>query len=365
MPDLSPGDSVAGTLFVTCGSGLAGAALAWLVAVATAQLGRRHRLEFLTLVDRFCRRAWICTVFLLAVLIAAQSVPVAGGWSRLAGTAVVASTAWLLVRGLHAGEAVIFARLRVDMEDNRRRRRARTQVTLLRRILAATVVLVAVCAVLMSFPGLRTFGTSLLASAGLAGVVAGLAAQTTLGNVFAGLQLAFTDAVRIDDVVVVEGEWGRVEEITLTYVVLHLWDERRLVLPTGYFTTTPFQNWTRTQSRILGAVVLHLDYATPLTELREFTRSVIEASPLWDGKDWVLQVVDTTESTMVVRVLASAYDGPSAWDLRCDLREALLGWLQEHHPHALPVHRLRTQPAQLVPGAQRRLDDVSRAGARS
>jgi small-conductance mechanosensitive channel len=180
----------------------------------------------------------------------------------------------------------------------------------------------------------------LLASAGLAGIIAGLAAQTTLGNVFAGLQLAFTDAVRIDDVVVVEGEWGWIEEITLTYVVLHIWDERRMVLPTSYFTATPFQNWTRTQSRVLGSVVLHLDYETPLEPLREQARKVIEASPLWDQKDWVLQVIDTTETAMVVRVLASAHDGPTSWDLQCDVREALVTWLRENHPESLPRHRL-------------------------
>jgi hypothetical protein len=192
----------------------------------------------------------------------------------------------------------------------------------------------------MTFPELRTFGASLLASAGLAGIVAGLAAQTTLANIIAGLQLAFTDAVRIDDVVVVEEEWGWIEELTLTYVVVHIWDERRLVLPTSYFTTTPFQNWTRTQARLLGAVILHLDYATPLAPLREFAHQVISASPLWDGKDWVLQVTDTTDTTMVVRVLASAADAPSAWDLRCNIREALIVYLQQNHPQSLPVTRI-------------------------
>jgi small-conductance mechanosensitive channel len=262
-------------------------------------------------------------------------------WQRLASIVLIAAVTWLAVRAMRAGEQIIVARLRTDVADNRRVRRARTQVTLLRRIIDATFVLVGLSAILMSFPSLRTFGASLLASAGLAGIVAGLAAQTTLGNVFAGLQLAFTDAVRIDDVVVAEGEWGWIEEVTLTYVVLHVWDERRIVLPTSYFTTTPFQNWTRSQSRVLGAVTLYLDYATPLHELREHARTVVEASPLWDQKDWVLQVIDTTEKAIVVRVLASAHDAPTSWDLRCDIREALVGWLQENHPQALPVDRMQ------------------------
>jgi len=156
------------------------------------------------------------------------------------------------------------------------------------------------------------------------------------------MQLAVTDALRIDDVVVVEGEWGWIEEITLTYVVVHIWDERRLVLPTNYFTTMPFQNWTRHQARLLGSVILHLDFATPLTALREHARQVIEASPLWDGQDWVLQVTSTTETTMVVRVLASAKDGPTSWDLCCEIREALLVFLQEQHPQAMPARRLIT-----------------------
>jgi small-conductance mechanosensitive channel len=215
----------------------------------------------------------------------------------------------------------------------------------LRRVVAAAVILLGLGTALMTFPELRTFGASLLASAGLAGIVAGLAAQTTLANIFAGLQLAFTDAVRIDDVVVVEDEWGWIEEITLTYVVLHIWDERRLVLPTSYFTTTPFQNWTRTQARVLGAVTLYLDYATPLTALREHAEAVIAASSRWDRRDWVLQVTDTTETTMVVRVLASAVDAPTAWDLRCEIREALLTFLQENHPESLPVQRVLIDPA--------------------
>ena len=328
------------SLVIVASAWLGAGIIAWVAGQVTFRIGRRHDLPSMVALDRSCRQAWVATAMAVAVLIAANVRELATGWLRAAIIALIAMACWLLVRLLVVGEQLLLSRLPMDVEDNRRVRRARTQVTLLRRVLAAVVIVLGFGACLMTFPELRTFGASLLASAGLAGIVAGLAAQTTLANMFAGLQLAFTDAVRIDDVVVVEDEWGWIEELTLTYVVLHIWDERRLVLPTSYFTTTPFQNWTRTQARLLGAVILHLDYATPLGPLREYAHQVISASPLWDGKDWVLQVVDTTETTMVVRVLASAADAPSAWDLRCDIREALIVFLQQNYPQALPVTRV-------------------------
>jgi small-conductance mechanosensitive channel len=325
-------------------AGFIAAAVAWVIGHLLARIARRADLPSLVALDRSCRQAWVLTVAAAAVLVTAHGLDLDSGWVRAADIMLIGSACWLLVRVLVVGEQIVLGRLRVDVEDNRRIRRARTQVTLLRRVVAAVVIVLGLAAALMTFPELRTFGASLLASAGLAGIVAGLAAQTTLANMFAGLQLAFTDAVRIDDVVVVEDEWGWIEEITLTYVVLHIWDERRLVLPTSYFTTTPFQNWTRTQARVLGAVTLHLDYATPLTALREHAEAVIAASPRWDGRDWVLQVTETTETTMVVRVLASAVDAPTSWDLRCEIREALLTFLQQNHPESLPVQRVVLDP---------------------
>lgn len=331
-------------------AGFIATAVAWVAGHLIARIARRADLPSLLAVDRHCRRAVVVTVAAIAVLATMHGLGLSAAWRRAAVLAVIGATSWLLVRLLDVGEQIVLGRLRVDVEDNLRVRRARTQITLLRRVSAAVVIVLSLAAGLMAFPELRTFGTSLLASAGLAGIVAGLAAQTTLANMIAGLQLAFTDAVRIDDVVVVEEEWGWIEEITLTYVVLHIWDERRLVLPTSYFTTTPFQNWTRTQARVLGAVVLHLDYATPLAPLREHAEAVIAASPRWDRRDWVLQVTDTTETTMVVRVLASAVDAPTAWDLRCEIREALLTFLQENHPESLPVQRVLVDPVPAPPG---------------
>ena len=321
-------------------AGALAAAAAWLVAWVSAWIARRAEVEAMASVDRACRSAWVATVAAVAVAVATHAVGLGEGWQRTTVIVLIACACWLLVRVLVVGERILLARMPIEVADNRRVRRVRTQVTLLRRVTAAVVIVLGLATCLMTFPQLRTFGASLLASAGLAGIVAGLAAQTTLANVFAGLQLAFTDAVRIDDVVVVEGEWGWVEEITLTYLVLHIWDERRMVLPTSYFTSTPFQNWTRSQARILGAVTLHLDYAAPLAALREHAEAVIAASPRWDRRDWVLQVIETTESTMVIRVLASAVDAPTSWDLRCEIREALLTFLQQNHPEALPAKRV-------------------------
>jgi small-conductance mechanosensitive channel len=256
--------------------------------------------------------------------------------------ACIAAVSWLVTNLLFVVEDAALSHVRVDVADNRRARKVRTQLATLRRLTAVVITVVAVAAILMTFSGLRAYGASVLASAGVAGIIAGLAAQTTLANVFAGLQLVFTDGLRIDDVVVVEDEWGRIEELTLTYVVVHLWDERRLVLPATYFTTTPFQNWTRSESRVIGAVELHLDPVADVSALRERARQVISANPLWDRRDWVLQVTDMTELTIVVRVLASAADAASAWDLRCEVREALVAYLRHEQPDALP--RLRTQP---------------------
>ncbi|MFD0891469.1 mechanosensitive ion channel family protein, partial [Streptosporangium algeriense] len=180
----------------------------------------------------------------------------------------------------------------------------------------------------------------LLASAGIAGVVVGIAAQSMLGNLLAGLQLVFSDALRLDDVVVVQGEWGRIEELSLTYVVLRLWDERRLVLPVSYFTTNPFENWTRHTSRVIGAVMFRIDWTVPVEELRVELYRVLREHPLWDQKDWTLQVTDTLPNGLLeLRALMSAADSPSAFDLKCDMREHLVKYVRERYPEALP--RLR------------------------
>ncbi|QXJ26291.1 mechanosensitive ion channel [Actinomadura graeca] len=258
--------------------------------------------------------------------------------------AAIGATTWLVLRITYALTDPPLARLmRIEGERNRRARRARTQMMLLRRIAAMAIVLLAVGAALFTFPGVRAVGAGVLASAGVAGLVVGIAARPTLGNLLAGLQLAFSDALRLDDVVVVQGQWGRVEELTLSYVVVCLWDERRLILPVSYFTEQPFENWTRHSSRVLGSVDLHVDWAVPIEELRTELYGMLRDHPLWDRREWVLQAVEVLPNGLVkVRAMMSAADSASAWDLRCDVREHLIAHIRSVYPGALP--RFRTGP---------------------
>jgi small-conductance mechanosensitive channel len=261
----------------------------------------------------------------------------------------IASFAWLVAALVLVMEDLALDRWRTDVPDNLKRRRFKTQVVILRRVSVAAIVVIALGVVLMTFPGIRALGASVLASAGLISIVAALAAQSTLGNVFAGLQLAFSDAVRVDDVVVVEGEWGRIEELTLTYVALQIWDDRRLLLPTSYFTTKPFQNWTRTGSAVLGTAELDVDWSVPVEPLRAELRIVCEGSELWDGRVCVLQVTDAVGGVVRLRALVSAADAPALWDLRCLVRERLVGYVWENHKDALP--RTRADVASVPPSA--------------
>ncbi|MBP2705826.1 mechanosensitive ion channel [Microbispora sp. RL4-1S] len=261
---------------------------------------------------------------------------------RLFTLLLIGCVTWLVIQAAYAVTDVVLDRLtQVEGARNRRARRIRTQITLVRRVSAAVVVLVALGAMLFTFPQVRALGAGLLASAGIAGVIAGIAAQSTLGNLLAGLQLAFSDALRLDDVVVVRDEWGRVEELTLTYVALRLWDERRLILPVSYFTANPFENWTRHESRILGSVFLRVDWAVPVEEIRAELYRALRDNPLWDQKDWTLQVTDVTPQGLIeLRALMSAADSASAWDLRCDIREHLVGFIREKYPESLPRLRI-------------------------
>ena len=189
---------------------------------------------------------------------------------------------------------------------------------------------------LLTFPAMRTVGASMLASAGLLGIVAGIAAQSTLGNLFAGLQIAFGDMVRIGDTVVVDGEWGTVEEITLTFLTVTTWDERRITMPVSYFTSKPFENWSRGGPQMTGTVFFQLDHAAPVDRMRERLHEIVQECPAWDGRDWSLVVTDTTPTTMEVRALVTARDADDVWTVRCEVRERMVAWLREEHPYALP-----------------------------
>jgi hypothetical protein len=273
--------------------------------------------------------------------------------------AIIAAAAWLVAALLLVVEDVAVVKWRTDVPDNMKARRLRTQVVILRRVTIAIVVVVAFGAVLMTFPGVRALGASVVASAGLISVVAAVAAQSTLGNMFAGLQLAFSDAVRIDDVVVVEEEWGKVEELTLTYVAVRVWDDRRLILPTSYFTTKPFENWTRTGSAVLGTAEFDVDWSAPVEALRTELRTVCEGSELWDGRVCVLQVTDAVGGMIRLRALVSAHDAGSLWDLRCLVRERLVTYVWEHGRDALPRVRAEVdgQPAGARPAELERVPD--------
>ncbi|SEP98061.1 mechanosensitive ion channel family protein [Microlunatus flavus] len=257
----------------------------------------------------------------------------------------IGAVAWFVGALLLFLEDLGLQRYRTDVTDNRNARRLRTQVLVIRRLTVALVVLIALGAALLSFPGVRAVGASLLASAGLLSVVGAVAAQSTLANVFAGIQLAFSDAIRIDDVVVVDNQWGRIEELTLSYVVVHLWDDRRLVLPCGYFTKEPYENWTRRTSELLGAVELDLDWRTDVDGLRTRLDEILETTTLWDGRTKSLQVTDATGGLVRIRVLVTAADASTLFDLRCRVREGLVAWARDDADAAsLPRQRVELVP---------------------
>jgi small-conductance mechanosensitive channel len=250
--------------------------------------------------------------------------------------AAIGGMCWLALRVVVVAEVIVVRRFDVASADSLRARTVNTQMRGLRNVASFLIVVVALAFALLSFERVRQLGAGLLASAGLAGIVLGFAAQKSLAAVLSGIQIAFTQPIRLDDVVVVEGEWGRIEELTLTYVVVKIWDGRRLVLPIGYFLEKPFQNWTRREANLLGTVELHLDYATPLDVVRGEFKRLLDQSKLWDGQTWSVQVTDSTEQTVLVRLLMSARDAGAMFDLRCEVREKMLASLHRSQPSCLP-----------------------------
>ncbi len=248
----------------------------------------------------------------------------------------------LLLINFYAARSVL--RHRFDTDDNLAARKYVTQVRVLRRAFNIIVVTMTVAAVLLTFEGVQRYGVSLFASAGAAGLVLGLAARPVLANLIAGIQIAVTQPIRLEDVVIVEGEWGWVEEISATYVVIRIWDWRRMVVPLSYFIEQPFQNWTRETASIIGEVNWHLDYTVPVKKVREKLEQLVKDSPHWDGKVVNLQVTEADKETIKLRGLMSARTSPIAWDLRCEIREKLIDWLQAEYPDALP--RMRFLSAQ-------------------
>jgi small-conductance mechanosensitive channel len=257
--------------------------------------------------------------------------------------ALISAIGWLLTAVIALFFDRVQRRFDINDQDNRVARRLRTQVVIIRRLATVLVAILTVAAILLTFPGAQAAGASLLASAGLVSVVAGLAAQSSLANVFAGMQLAFSDALRLDDVVIVEGEFGRVEEITLTYVVVGIWDRRRMILPSTHFTTQPFENWTRNSSELLGTVMIDLDWAISPAALRAELETILATTEMWDGQASGMQITEATGGLIRARILVSAVDASTLWDLRCLVRERLVEWMFAQQPDMLPRSRVTSQ----------------------
>ena len=260
------------------------------------------------------------------------------------GLGLIAGVAWLIISASRVIDDALGVRYRLDVRDNLEARRIHTQTRLLRRTVTVLIIILTIGVMLMTFEQVRELGASVLASAGLAGIVVGFAARPVLQNLIAGIQIAIAQPIRLDDVVIVEGEWGRIEEITATYVVVKIWDQRRLIVPLNYFIEHTFQNWTRSDAEILGTVFVFVDYTVPVEEVRAELHRLLEENDKWDRRAWGLVVTDATDRAVQLRALMSAADAGSAWDLRCEIREQLITYLQARHPDSLP--RVRAEVGQ-------------------
>ena len=287
----------------------------------------------------------------IVIVAVGSALPAAGlpdAWFSAAAQALL--VALVLLLGWGAGTAVrilsdgYLSRFKTGEEDNLLARKHITQVGILRRAADILIFTVAVSAALMTFAPVRQYGVSLFASAGAASLIVGLAARPLLTNLIAGVQIAITQPIRMEDAVIVEGEWGWIEEITSTYVVVRLWDWRRMILPISYFLERPFQNWTHNSASLIGSVFFFLDYRVPVERMRAELLEIVKDSPLWDGKVVNLQVSDAMEHTVQIRMLVSARNAPQTWDLRCEVRERMLLFLQRECPDALPRTRVLIHP---------------------
>lgn len=313
-----------------------------------AVLGRmtRHSIVMTAMLAR-TERAGAMTLPLLAMQVVWGSAPDhlahIAAVRHVNGLLLIAGATWLVTAAIGGLADGVIQRNPITMEDNLHARRIATQTRVLSRSAMVVVLIAGIAMALMTFPGARQLGASLLASAGVLGIIGGLAAKPVFANLVAGLQIALAQPIRIDDVLIVQGEWGRVEEITGSYVVLKIWDERRMIIPLQWFIENPFQNWTRTGSQILGTVFLFLDYTTPIEPLRAEAKRLVETMPEWDGRVFAVQVTDATDRAIQVRVLVSSINSGKNFDLRCKLREELLAFLAREYPQSLPVARNITE----------------------
>lgn len=333
---------------ILLGIAIVGAFAAWLLILLAERL--LHRRIANGVIDwKPIRRPWMLT--LTAVLVH-SSLGYTDPWLtnntfeivyRALVVIAIIGLGWLIIMVTDAISQVLSGKWDLTKQDNRKERAMVTKFRVLRRVWIALVALVTVGAILYTFPSIRSIGAGLLASAGVAGIVLGMALRPTVETFLASIQVALTEPINLDDVLIVEGEWGRVEEIRPTYVVLRIWDDRRLIVPLTYFISQPFQNWTRTKSEIMGNVTVKVDYRTPVAPVREKAGEIVQSCKDFDGRFWNLQVSDCDDRTMTLRVLCTAADAPKAWDLRCEVREKLIAYLQDEMPASLP--RLRAEMA--------------------
>jgi small-conductance mechanosensitive channel len=312
-----------------------------------ARWSRRSDDIFSKAVVKYLKRPskFLFPVSCLMLFAPALSIPddLAGAFRHVLGIAFIATLTWMAIRTVAVIREIILSRFDVDQKDNLAARKIYTQFRVIERIIIVIVLTIGVSSLLMTFEKIRQLGVSIMASAGVIGIIAGFAAQKSIATLFAGIQIAITQPIRLDDVVIVENEWGWIEEITLTYVVVRVWDLRRLIVPITYFIEKPFQNWTRVSANILGTVFLYMDYTVPVRVIREELQKIVKGSDLWDGKVCGVQVTNATQQTIEVRALVSAADSSKAWDLRCLVREKLLEFLQNKYSASLPKTRIELE----------------------
>jgi len=320
-----------------------GAATSAILLKIFARLAERTKYKLDDIIIKHMRRPvqYLLPVLLVYPLLGIATLPIdqEETISGILKVLTVMLLAWLATRAVRVVEEGLLRHFDASVKDNLTARRVHTQIKLFRQVVLLIIMIITASVILMMFDQLRVIGVSLLASAGIAGMILGFSAQKVLGNLLAGIQIAITQPIRLGDVLIVENEWGWVEEITLTYVVVKIWDLRRLVIPISHFLEKPFQNWTRKSADILGTVFIYADYTIPIDKLREELTRILQSTDLWDGKVNGLQVTDAKEHTLELRALMSAADSPKAWDLRCLVREKLVTFVQEHYPQCLPKFR--------------------------
>ena len=313
----------------------------WARKLVRSTLAARYPYIFSTFTQTrgLSRLALLILAMIIAIPVAPLHPETAALLARLMGVAVIGLIGWAAIIALHIAADLYLRRFRLDVDDNLLARKHNTQVRVLSRTIDVLLAIITLSAALMTFPAVRQYGISLFASAGVAGIIAGLAARPVLSNLMAGVQLAMTQPIRLYDAVTLENEHGTIEEITSTYVVVKLWDWRRMIVPLTYFIEKPFQNWTREGSALIGTVMIYVDYRAPVELIRSKFNDILKQSNKWDGNVAALHVTDFKEGSMELRLLMSARSGGAAFDLRCEVREKLIDFLQKEHPEALPRSR--------------------------